>query len=267
LRAFLFVLNIGKIKGEQVLNMFLAFLSICFSFIYPVLSHGQALKNNYDSAFSIIELIQRQFVPAVKFLFAAMGQPFVMWSPVSVGSAAILGILSTLLLFGVIYSDKTGKRWEDFIMNKTSSMVGLVYVLLFFLARFKGLGPEGSIEPRYTTASLVFLVGVAISILYPEKTRNYVVALIFLCGIYLHWKGTPIGRGYYETRYAQTVTIEKCFQEKVKMEGVDFLNKDLDLEDPCMQKLNPGDWLNSNDYLHWANGLRKNHQAFFQKLK
>lgn len=244
---------------SYITHIGVSFFSIFLSFIYPVISSTVEKPHNYTSGTDSLKSFFEQPFESLQFLLVAIGQPFVLWLSTAVPEGTIVGIVILLVLIVAFFTRDKNNIFKSIMNNEYSIIAGAIFLGIFFLARFKGLGPAGATEPRYTTASLVFLIGVfALFIRYfPYKTLAALI--VFSCGLFIYTKGDPIGKGYYNTRLQQSKEILDCFSKEP--------NSPIEMSNPCVKLAYPGEWLDKNEYLRWIKSLKTNNQSLFHQIQ
>lgn len=233
--------------------------SIFLSFIYPVISSTVERPHNYTNGTDSLKSFFEQPFESIQFLLVAIGQPFVLWLSTAVPEGTIVGIIILLVLIAAFFTKDRKNIFSSMITNEYSIIAGAIFLGIFFLARFKGLGPAGATEPRYTTASLVFLIGVLALFIRYFCYKNLGALIVLSCGIFIYAKGDPIGKGYYSTRLQQSKEILECFSKDP--------NLPIDMSNPCVKLAYPGEWLDKNEYLQWIQSLKRNNQSFFHQIQ
>ncbi|MBL7555563.1 MAG: hypothetical protein JNM24_07050 [Bdellovibrionaceae bacterium] len=252
--AFNFARNRFKFQKIDIYFGTLSLFSIFLSFGYPTLT-GNVIAQNHsplagNSVFSIFEYP----LDFPKFILLAIGQPFVVWFSTAADLGIAIGAVIAVLLSGVVFYYR--KNTDFIFQNKTSLLAGSIFLLMFYAARYKLVGVAGAIEPRYSTASLVFLIGALATILKLMSRKTVFSLVILIIGGFVQWRGLLVGESYYDTRYRQGIEIQECFKNNGQLP--------IDMTNPCVKALYPGEWLNQESYLSWVIELKKQNLIFFR---
>lgn len=246
--------NKFKVAKMDLYFGLLSLFSIFISFAYPTFT-GNVISQNHsplvgNSMFSILE----SPIDFPKFIFLAVGQPFVVWFSTAADLGMFIGALILVTAFGCIFFFR--RKSEFILQNKTSLLAGGIFLFMFYAARYKLVGVIGAIEPRYSTASIVFLIGALVTFLNLIPRKTIVAVAILLIGGFVHWRGFVVGESYYDTRLQQSKDVKECFAK----------NEDLaiDMSNPCVKLLYPGEWLDGEQYVSWVKELKNQKLIFFK---
>lgn len=211
IKMFYCILLKLKISVRLTVSTLLSLISIFISYIYPSIFLGD---NNQNSSLNLFSFIGQLFVSPISFLkfaFVSVSQPYLTWNPDQIDKGIFITIF-LLLLFSWTLRDKKS-FYMNFFNGNNYLIYGFIYFIILLVMRSQPLGVSGSLEPRYTTSALLFLIPFLVLILSNIERRWITLSaiFIFLSSLYAFNIGSKVGKDYYFFRYNQYVEMKTCF--------------------------------------------------------
>ncbi len=160
---------------------------------------------------SLMSIFQNPIL-SLKFIFTLVGSSFVPASrfepelPQTMGALIVVG--ATLIL--VVQRSRV--NWEDIILNRSTLLGGLVYVLILFLFRFSGeeVDVAGIAAPRYVTGTMLVIIGLLglIGTIKSHEAGLRIFLLVVSFSVLI--SGTKTGLEWHKTRNNQSQILIKC---------------------------------------------------------
>ena len=246
-----------------VLNLSLGVMSlfsVYLSFLYPVWSPSVAKPLAFTTGQGLIPYLLENVGDAICFIGLAAGQPFVFRSQRSMLSGEFIGALLIILSVVALSLKRNRILLRDTLRNKNTLISGVIFLGIFLAARIRELGVLGAIEPRYTSASVVFSVGVFVVLLRAFPKWKWLPAILLCVGLWSNLEGFKVGNEIYRARSAQSRDIVNCFIDHRDTYQIKF-------DDPCVALAQPQDTISPQAFLDTMVALELHHLSFLHGLR
>jgi hypothetical protein len=246
-----------------VLNVSLGLISlysVYLSFLYPVWSPSVAKPLAFTTGQGLMPFLLENVWDSLCFVLLAAGQPFVFRSPRSMVSGEVIGALLIILALAALSLRRNRGLIKETLMNKSTLIAGFIFLGIFLAARIRELGVLGAIEPRYTSASVVFSVGVFVLLLKAFPNWKWLPAALLGIGIWCNLEGYKVGNEIYRARSAQARDIVNCFKDHKDTYQIKF-------DDPCVALAQPQDTISPQAFLDTMVALELHHLSFLHGLR
>lgn len=202
-------------------------ITIFVTFVLPQLDW--LMKTPSPQSNSPVEMILSVFelpLESFRFVTTLIAQPQIPWRYSYLDFSVFAGaaIFLVAVISSAIQIHNEGAR--KFILSNPFLLIGSLFIAILFVTRFRALGALGALEPRYTTGSIVLLIGVLFQILSTVEYKNKILAICLCISLFGILLSNSSGLNYYFDRYAQQNDIIQCFEEdKWKISSGDCYDK------------------------------------------
>jgi hypothetical protein len=197
-------------KYFSISDLILIITSLFLSEILPKIffESSNSISSLFVSGF--LYLIQNP-LDSLGFFLLLVGQIFVSgWSKIALSSGIVLGFFLILLFIILI---RLVKFSEIVLVGYIFALTFFVFNFTLILTRLPALGVIGSNEPRYTSATLLFICSIIILLLNSKFKINYRYLIVYFA-LFTIAAGNSIGVAYLKDRSLNEIEIKNCFRTK-----------------------------------------------------
>jgi hypothetical protein len=214
----LFAILPMSLKSRLIRLMILAF-SIFFSFILPQLDWViKTPSQPTSSPIEVLKIFLGAPIESGKFIAVLIAQPQIPWNLSYMNFGVVLG--SGILVVAIIFSIKqiTGSGFRQFIQSNPLLLIGFMYVAILYSSRFRALGAIGALEPRYTTGSIILLIGTLLLIVNQIDYKSKLLTVCLLFSLFGVINSGSSGLNYYLDRFHQQESIKTCLGDSSNLQ-------------------------------------------------
>jgi hypothetical protein len=214
----LFAILPMSLKSRLIRLTILAF-SIFFSFILPQLDWViKTPSQPTSSPIEVLKIFLGAPIESGKFIAVLIAQPQIPWNLSYMNFGVVLG--SGILVVAIIFSIKqiTGSGFRQFIQSNPLLLIGFMYVAILYSSRFRALGAIGALEPRYTTGSIILLIGTLLLIVNQIDYKSKLLTVCLLFSLFGVINSGSSGLNYYLDRFHQQESIKTCLGDSSNLQ-------------------------------------------------
>lgn len=194
----------------------------------------------------------------------ALGAPFSLWNSLHAGAAAKIGFLwlcwLIILLLGVRASKKYKSLASWLVVNPLISL-GLIFVALLMVGRWKFLGSSGALEIRYTSLLLLLEAGIWMASVsaVSERVRKGLVLILIGMVVGSWGPGWKIAESWLVERQERYQNTKSCLS-KLDLDQV------IRIDSECLRDIYPKDMTTPERFEFSINEARRKRLSIFNEI-
>lgn len=194
----------------------------------------------------------------------ALGAPYSLWNSLHSASAERIGLWILAWFIGLslwVRASKKYKSLASWLIVNPLICLGLLFVLLMMLGRWKYLGSSGALEIRYTSLLILLQLGIwlaSFSIASERIRKAHVILLVVMVGA--SWlPGWKIAESWLVERQARYEQTKNCL---AKLD----LAQSIPIDHECLRDLYPKDMTSPERFEFLVNEARKKRLTIFGEI-